>query len=652
MRHSRFTTYQTVLDMMLWTLCPGKSFVFAACLATLVVAPAPAQRPAPPLYMPRAVKHAFRFGTRSPDGRPGPKYWQNRARYSITVTALPPDRTVRGSEQITYANDSPDTLGSLVIKLFANIHKPGAPRDAGANDAYLTSGVHIDAFSVNNRATPWKDGPAPTTWQRVALTTALSPHDSVHLSFEWHYDVSRESNREGMIDSTTFFLAYFYPRVAVYDDYNGWDTMDFTDQQEFYSDFNDYDVTVRVPANYVVWGTGTLLNPGNNLQPTHLQRLQASFTTDETIRVATKEELAARTVTTQHAVNAWHFTAVNIPDVAFGISDHYDWDATSVVVDDATGRRASAQAAYNDTSADYHHVAQYARHSLDWLSHHWPGVPYPYEKTTVFQGFAGMEYPMMANDESYADTVFSRFVAEHEIAHTYFPFYMGINESRYAFMDEGWATAFEYLIGTADLGKERATAFFQQFRVRRWIEDPSVLEDLPIITPADGLKGLPYGNNAYGKAALGYLALKDMLGDDLFRKSLHTFMDRWHGKHPIPWDFFHTVNDVTARNLDWFWNSWYFANSYIDLAISGAKKSSTGYDVVLENIGGMPAPVGLRVTYKDGGSEVLHQTSGIWAANAVTATVHIATTRPVRSIELDGGIWMDADASNNTWTSK
>src|SRR3569623_211910 len=120
---------------------------------------------------------------------------------------------------------------------------------------------------------------------------------------------------------------------------------------------------------------------------------------------------------------------------------------------------------------------------------------------------------MMANDESYADTVFSRFVAEHEIAHTWFPFYMGINETRYGFMDEGWATTFEHLINTADTGPERATRFFQQFRVTGWIHDPSPVEDLPIITPGDILAGNGLGNNEYGKAALGYLAAKDLLGD-------------------------------------------------------------------------------------------------------------------------------------------
>lgn len=619
-----------------------------ACLGIPLLAEPAAQS----LYMPRAVVQAYKRGTRSPDGRPGSKYWQNRARYSITVTALPPDRTIRGTEQITYFNNSPDTLRSLVIKFFLNIHKPGAPRSGGASDAYLTSGVHVDAFAFNGQPTPWKDNPGTFTWQRVQLPAPLTPHDTARLSFAWHYDVSRQSGREGMIDSTTYFLAYFYPRVAVYDDYNGWDMMDFTDQQEFYSDFNDYDVTLKVPANYIVWGTGTLLNPAEVLQPRHLERFQASLTSDQTIRVATKEELAARSVTMQQPVNLWHFKADNVPDMAFNLSDHYDWDAASVVVDDASHRRASVQAAYNDSAADYHRMVQYGRHALDWLSHNWPGVPYPYEKTTVVQGFAGMEYPMMANDESYADTTFSRFVAEHEIAHTYFPFYMGINETRYGFMDEGWATTFEYLIGQVDLGTARADGAFRQFRVNGWIHDPSPVADLPIITPADMLKSAAYGNNAYGKPALGYLAVKDLLGDVTFKKCLHAFMDRWHGKHPIPWDFFNTFNDVVAENLNWFWQSWYFSNNYIDLAVGSVKQTSRGYSVVIDNVGGMPAPVDLHVRYSDGSTESIHETPAIWKSSQKCATVTIATKKSMQSLELDGGIWMDADSTNNRWVRK
>jgi peptidase M1-like protein len=617
-----------------------------AGLSALLCAAYGAAASAQSLYTPRNVKQAYASGTRSRDGRPGAKYWQNRAHYTISVTTAPPNRNVSGTEQIVYVNDSPDTLHRLVIKLFANVHKPGAPRARGAGPDYLTSGVHIDTFAVNGQPKPWAETDRYFTWQPVSLPAPLMPHDSVHLAFAWHYDMSKESGREGAIDSTTFFLAYFYPRVAVYDDYNGWDAVDFIESLEFYNDFNDYDVTVKVPANYVVWGTGTLVNGAQVLQPEPLARFQRSLTVDTVVHVATAAQLAARSITAQQPINAWHFTSSNVPDVAFAVSDHYDWDATSVIVDDAAHRRASAQAAYNDSAADYHHVAAYTRHALDWLSHKWPGVPYPYEKSTVVQGFAGMEYPMMANDESYPDTNFSRFVAEHEIAHTYMPFYMGINESRYPFMDEGWATTFEYLISTEDLGRDRATTNFQQFRVTGWAHDPSPMSDLPIITPNST------GNNGYGKPALGYLALKDMLGDSLFRKGLHGYMDRWHGKHPMPWDFFNSFNDVTGRNLDWFWTSWYFSNSYIDLGLTSVTRAGNGYRVVLNNIGGMPAPVDFKARYADGSSATIHQTAAIWKSNLHAATVTIPTTKRMTSLDLAGGIWMDADSTNNHWAPK
>ena len=649
---SRLANPPLVVSLATLGFCLFAPFVAGAQTPRSPAASVSAKTSAPgstSLYMPRAVRRAYQKGTRSPDGRPGPRYWQNRGRYSMTVTAMPPDRLIKGTEEIIYWNASPDTLHALIIKLLLNEHKPGAPRNSAASDAYLTSGVHIDRVTVNGQTRPWEDSPRFFTWQPLELATPLAPSDSVRLTFDWHYDISRESGREGMIDSTTYFLAYFYPRVAVYDDYDGWDTMTFTGQQEFYSDFNDYDVTVNAPANYVVWGTGTLTNANAVLQPGVLERFQASFTSDSTIHVATAQDRAAKRVTVQRPMNSWHFTARNIPDMTFGLSDHFTWDAGSVIVDDATHRRASVQAAYDDSSADFRGMVQYGRHALDWLSHNWPGIPYPYEKTTIFRGFAGMEYPMMANDETYTNHDFSRFVAEHEIAHTYFPFYMGINETRYAFMDEGWATTFEYLVGQKDVGPAEAANFFKQFRVNGWINDPSPVGDLPIITPEDVLQASAWGNNAYGKAALGYLAVKDLLGDSLFRKALHEYMNRWNGKHPTPWDFFNSFNDATGRDLNWFWKSWYFENSYIDLGVHAVTKTRTGYSVVIDNIGGMPAPADLRLVYSDGSADTVHKSASMWAMNLQRATVAVPTKKTLRSLNLDGGIWVDADTTNNSW---
>jgi Peptidase family M1 domain len=605
------------------------------------------------LYTPRYIREAYLKGTRSPDGRPGNKYWQNKGRYDITITAAPPDRTIRGTETITYFNNSPDTLKTLVVRLIVNIHKPGAIRLQNEDSDYLTPGISIDYFALNGQQRNWRWFAQEGTWREVRLNNPLAPHDSIHLDFGWHYQVSRESNREGMIDSTTYYLAYFYPRVAVYDDYNGWDRMDFTDMQEFYNDFNDYVLHVEVPKNFVVWATGDLQNPAEVLTPDCSAKLAASMKSDEIMTIATPADLAAGKVTADRRSNTWIWKADHITDMALGLSNHFDWDASSVVVDDATGRRASVQSAYNDTAKDFHQMAGFGRHALDWLSHNWPGVPYPFPKTTVFQGYADMEYPMMVNDNTTDDPLFSRFVAEHEIAHSWFPFYMGINESRFAFMDEGWATTFELLIGRADVGEEKADEAYRQFRVNYYTHDPSGDEDLPIITPADALKGIAYGSNAYGKPSLAYMALKSLLGDDLFKKCLHAYMDRWHGKHPIPWDFFYTFNDVSGQDLDWFWNNWFFSNNYLDLDIEKVEQIPVkGTFVHIRNVGGFAFPFDVVATFNDGSTERAHISPVAWKGGVKETTIGMsASGKKVVSVELDDGIFVDA-TPDKKWTVK
>jgi hypothetical protein len=374
---------------------------------------------------------------------------------------------------------------------------------------------------------------------------------------------------------------------------------------------------------------------------------------DDIVSIATPKEIAEGKVTTANSVNTWSWTATDVSDMAAGLSNHYAWDASSVVVDDATGRRASVQSAYNDSATDFHRMVEFGRHALHWLSHNWPGVPYPFPKTTIFQGYADMEYPMMVNDNTNEDPIFSRFVAEHEIAHTWMPFYMGINESRYAFMDEGWATTFELLIGRADLGTTKAEELYREFRINGYTYDPSPAEDLPIITPADALKGIAYGNNAYGKPSLAYLAVKDMLGDELFRKCLPTYMERWHGKHPIPWDFFYSFNDASGQDLNWFWTNWFFTNNYLDIAIDKVEENTpNGTLVHVGNIGGFAMPFDLDVTYNDGSHERFHQSPAVWHADQRHMTITLPAGKKLRTLHLDNGIYVDADPSNNRWPAK
>ncbi|RYY67615.1 MAG: M1 family peptidase, partial [Chitinophagaceae bacterium] len=512
--------------------------VFLAALAALLTTAAAAQGP---LFMPKNIQAAYAAGTRSADGAPGPKYWQNKGRYSIEVKLAPPQKTITGSETIVYTNNSPGTLNRLTIKLIQNIHQAGASRQGGTGLDYLTGGIFIDRYTENGVEKKVRANTV-RTFMDVPLTKKLAPGDSVTVTVNWHYDVSEQSGREGRLDSTSFFLAYFYPRIAVYDDTHGWDRMEFVEAQEFYNDFNDYEVAVTVPANYLVWGTGMLRNAAEVLTPAYLAKYNRSLTSDNVINVVTQNDIRTGGITTQAATNTWRFDATHVSDAAFCISDHYVWDAASVVVDKTTGRRASCQAAYIDTAKNFHNQVRYIQHSLDYFSNQWPGVPYPFPKSTIIQGVADMEYPMMANDSPQDDSVFQRFVAEHEVGHSYFPFYMGINEHRYGFMDEGWTTAFEYLIGTGDLGKETADNFFKMFRVTNWAMTPTDETQVPTITPVNLLSSPALGINEYGKPALAYLALKDLLGDDVFRKSLHGFMQRWNGKHPLPWDMFNSFS--------------------------------------------------------------------------------------------------------------
>lgn len=596
------------------------------------------------LYIPRNIKKAYQKQTRSFDGNPGKNYWQNHAKYVIDIEAKPPARTIRGKEKIRYFNNSSDTIRTPSLKLFVNIHKPRAPRDGSADKEFLNEGLHIDKFKINGELISVNNESIFTDFS-FRLPKALAPKDSADFDIEWHYEISLKDTKEGRVDSTTFFLGLFYPRIAVFDDYSAWDRISFTGLREFYSDFNDYDITLHVPKDFIVWGTGTLKQPENLLQTNVLDRYLRSKTSEDVIHIVSQNDLDNKSVTIQNETNSWRFISSNIPDVAYGISNHYTWDAASIEIDN--GRRITAEVAYDSKTQEYNLLTSYSCRAIKWFSHNWPGIPFPYEKVNLFQSTKEMEYPMMVKGSVYNDSTIAKFVAAHEIAHNYMPFYMGTNETRHGFMDEGWATTFELLIGVNEKGAESAEKLFRDFRVLGWTYDNSPGEDIPIITPSDNVIGAALGDNEYGKPALGFLALKDYLGDALFKKCLHAFMNRWQGKHPIPWDLFFTFNDISGKNLNWFWNSWFFSNHYIDIGIESIKSTKKECQIVLKNIGGIPSPVDIVITYQDGLFETFHQTPEMWQYNSQKASIKIKTAKRIKSVYLDGGIFMDADLRNN-----
>ena len=600
------------------------------------------------LYMPRNIVNAVKNGTRTDKGIPGKNYWQNEGKYTIRETVDPDSKLVSGTEDIVYENNSPDTLHTLAIRFVNNIHKPTSPRAHAVPEGYLTSGLDIRSFSVNNTAYS-VDSRDWGTVETVNLKAPVLPHSSTALTISWDYPLSKVDGREGQIDSSTFYVAYSYPRISVYDDYNGWDMLPHTDGQEFYNDFNDYTLAVKVPANYVVWATGELLNPGEVLQPEIFKRLRNADTSDQLVHIADFREIMDHKVTKQNAWNTWKFSASHITDICFGLSNHYVWDAASAVVDSLTGRRVSIQAAYNDTAVDFHHSIAWAQHAFKYYSSQIPGVPYPFSKMTAFQGHADMEYPMMVNDATTNNFFASQMLQDHEISHSYFPFYMGINETRYAFMDEGWATTFEYLCSLDERNKATADSTYETNRIRRYIEDPSTEEDQPIISMSSQLSGNGYGNNSYGKASLSYLALKDMLGDAIFKKALHFYMDQWHGKHPIPWDYFYAMSAGSGFNLNWFFDNWFFTNDYIDLKLSEVKKADDFYNITIDNVGGFAIPFDLKIVYQDGTTASVHETPLVWFESEAQQHLVLPIAKPIRSLKVETGIFMDATPGDNGW---
>ena len=619
---------------------PSKKLFSLILITGLYITSAYAQA----LTMPGDVQTAYSKGTRSLDGKPGKKYWQNHGKYNIHITVTPPGRNINGIEDIVYTNNSPDTLKSLNMKLIMNVHRQTGRRGTAGNPAL---GITVDDIQANGTKLNWDNSVATTTNYMVYLVKPLMPHSSVKLDIKWHYELSNGLGREGYIDSTTFYMAYFYPRVSVYDDYKGWDTQPHNGGLEFYNDFNDYVLNVTVPKNYIVWATGDLQDAKKVLQPEFASRLQRSFTSDSTIHIATVQDLAAKNITAQNDNNTWTWTSNHISDVALAIGNHYVWDAASVVVDDKTQRRASIQAAFADSSQDFHHSVQFSHHALGWFSNNWPGVPYPFSKSTAVQGFADMEYPMMVNDSHTKDMAFAQLVQDHEQAHTYFPFYMGTNESRYAFMDEGWATTLEYLIGLEEKGKKVADEFYKTFRVNSWTLGKHDKENA-IITPSNEVTAYA-GANSYDKPSLSYLALKDMLGDDLFKKALHTYMDNWHGKHPIPWDYFNSMNAGSGKNLNWFFYNWFFTTGHIDLAINKVTLTNTGTQVDIKNVGGFAIPFDVVVTYADGTSKSYHQTPAVWERSQTGLVLNLPGSQAVTEVKLDGGIFVDATEADNSW---
>lgn len=598
------------------------------------------------LFVPRNYQKPYENRTRSWDGMPGPNYWQNRAAYTIAASIEPKTRRLSGEETVTYFNNSPDTLKAVRFKLQHDRYRKGAQRVSDVDPTDVSDeGTRIEYLSYNGNPIDAKEQNRFATFMDVSLkNTPLAPKSSATFKVRWSYTLpaAKGSARECVCDSTTFFVPYWYPQIAVYDDLNGWASHPYTGQQEFYNDFSDYDVTLTMPPGFQVWATGEWQNAKEILTPAYLSRWTQAQTASEVIAVFSEKELLAGGVYKSKTSNAFRFKASDVPDFAFAASDHYNWDATSVVVDDKTGRRTLVSAAYNTASTDYPQVARIAADGIRAMSTWLPGYPFPYPVMTVFNGDDGMEYPMMCNDVSTAPNS-PMGLTIHEISHTYFPFMMGINEQDHAWMDEGWAAFFDYLL-TDSLSNHTLGG------VRDYSAIAGTENDVPPMVKSRNLT-TAYRNASYQRPSQAYFTLLDLLGYEKFHTCMTEYMDRWKGKHPAPFDFFQTWNNVSGQNLDWFWKPWFFDWGYPDLGIQGIvqDEAAHGQVMLIERKGNIPVPIHLEVEYTDGTRQVFHQTAVVWRDGKQNYRISFPTGKTVKSAILGKTTIPDVDRKDNKW---
>ncbi len=607
------------------------------------------------IYIPRNIVKAYEKGTRSYDGKPGANYWINHADYKIQAEVFPKERIVKGTEQIKYYNNSPDTLRRMFLRLYQDIMKKGNARDNRISPNDETDGVAIDTFMINGVgiSTKGRDGLSRTATNISirSLEKPIPPKSITNIDVKWSVIIPKETrNRMGAYNDSTLYVAYWYPQVAVYDDIDGWDIQEYGGSVEFYNDKNNFDFEITVPKNYLVWATGEYQNLQDVVKPEIFARYKEAQESDGVIRIVREEDLQAGT-TANNEKNVWKFKATGVPDISFATSSGYIWEGISAEAD-ANGKRVFTDAVYPVKSKSWEEVANYAKLSVENLSKIWPGVPFPYPKITTFNGETigggGMEIPMMTNNGISFTAAGQAGVTLHEIAHTYFPFYLGINERKYAWMEEGWATFFTSallgsLVKDADeftgniltVGREMGSEF-----------------DSPMILPSVASRGPMLGFNSYPKASISYYVLKDILGDDLFKKALHEYINRWNGKHPIPWDYFFTFNDVAKEDLSWFWNPWYFERGFPDLAINNVKVNGSSVEITVEKIGSVPVPINLKITYADDSTEDVHKSTNVWKAGNKETKINYTIKKEINKVELNTKLVPDADSKNNYFELK
>lgn len=573
------------------------------------------------LFVPREYKQAYNNETRSNEGIPGKKYFQNSTDYVIKAEFFPDSKLLTGSELITYKNNSPDTLSGIYINLYQNLFKKGEARDSYIDSKNIHNGVEIKSIKVNGTEIDSNSFTYFSTLVAFPVPNKIPPKSETKIEIEWKQLMPLTGMyRIGTYDESSSFIGYWYPKMNVYDDIVGWNTFGYTGNAEFYSDYGNFDVEITVPSTYIVWSSGLLQNANELFRDKYLSRIDEASVSDEVIQIISKDDRDENNITNDGQKHCWKFKAENLPDFAFAVSDKYLWNATSIKIGD---KRVLINAVYNNKSENFHTVAEICRKSVEYFSNEAPGIPYPYPILTAFNGEKnGMEFPCMINDQDESSQAGTLFITTHEVAHSYFPFYVGTNEQEYAWMDEGLASiigisALAHLMGTVE------ATILEQANQKYTSSSAKLAIDIPLMSGTHHLGDFTSSFTTYIRPITAFSLLFNYMGKEKFYQAIREFTTQWKGKHPIPYDLFHTFDKVSGEDLGWFWKPWFFELGYADISIGAIEYLTDKTIVHIDNIGSFPIPVNLTVRYKDGSEKIVKMKMNIWQTGIKSYEIEI-----------------------------
>ena len=611
---------------------------------------------------------------RAADGQPGPKYWTNNANYKIAVTLDDKSDAVKGNVTITYINNSPNSLEFLWLYLDQNLFtqesrgqaKMPATGRSRYGDASSTfeGGFNIGDVKVVSNVKGKKTAIAATkvisdTRMQLRLGSPLAANGgTVEISMDYSFKIPQYgADRTGIQDTKNgkmYAIAQWYPRMCVYDDIVGWNTLPYLGASEFYLGYGDFEYEITAPAKMIVVGAGDLQNPQEVFTSEQLKRYNQAKSSDKTVIIRSEAEVTQASSRPAKNSLTWKYVMKNTRDVAWAASEAFILDGARMNF--PSGRKGLALSVYpaesNGNNA-WERSTEYTKASVEGYSNRW--YEYPYNTAVnVASNVGGMEYPSISFCGWKAKGASLWGVTDHEFGHNWFPMIVGSDERKYGWMDEGFNT-FINDISTADFnnGEYKASSRLNS-GIFRFMFGPG---SEPIMSTPDALKERNIGMALYYKPGYALTLLRnEILGEDRFDYAFKEYINRWAYKHPTPWDFFRTMENASGEDLSWFWKGMIIENYRLDQAISGVtyikNDPKSGALVVIDNLGKMAMPIALSYETVSGKKGSMKIPVEVWQ-NGNVWTQKLPTTEKLKSVTIDKeGAYPDVNPDNNSWKAE